>query len=174
MTDLHDQPHSVARRIGATEMLNIVAEPRALERYEADRGHFDLVFECSAAAPAIEAAIRCIRPLGRIVQVGVAGALSVANNALVGKEIALMGTLRFHSEFAGAVGLIDSGAIDVSPIITYSFARENLAAGEPYRGVPSCRRLRPVGSRRSCLSPETPQAEAACLLVVVQCQRAAT
>ena len=127
VTDLHDQPLAVARRMGATEALNTAVDPGALEPYEADKGHFDLAFECSAAAPAIEAAIRCVRPLGRIIQVGVAGALPVPINALVGKEIALVGTHRFHAEFAEAAGLIDSGAIDVKPIITHRFAPEDLA-----------------------------------------------
>jgi L-idonate 5-dehydrogenase len=126
VTDLHDQPLAVARQMGATEALNVATDPRALERYEADKGYFDLAFECSAAAPAIETAIRCVRPLGQIVQIGVAGALPVAINALVGKEIALVGSHRFHAEFAEAAALIDSGAIDVKPIITHSFAPEDL------------------------------------------------
>lgn len=46
---------------------------------------------------------------------------------LVGKEVALVGTLCFHSEFAAAARMIDSGAIYVSLIITHSFAPEDLA-----------------------------------------------
>lgn len=126
VTDLHDQPLAVARRIGATEALNIGAEPQALGRFEADKGYFDVAFECSAAAPAIDSAIRTVRPQGRIVQVGVSGPQPVALNALVGKEIALLGTHRFHAEFAEAVDLIDRGAIDVKPIITHIFAPEDL------------------------------------------------
>ncbi|TNC47584.1 L-idonate 5-dehydrogenase [Rubellimicrobium rubrum] len=127
VTDLHDQPLAVARRMGATKTINIAADPRALEVYETDKGHFDMAFECSAAAAAIDAAIRCVRPLGRIVQVGVAGALPVAISALVGKEIAFLGTHRFHAEFTEAARLIDSGVIDVKTIITHSFAPEDLA-----------------------------------------------
>jgi L-idonate 5-dehydrogenase len=127
VTDLHDQPLAVARRMGATAAINIAADPRALEVYEAEKGHFNVAFECSAAAPAIEAAIRCLRPLGRMIQVGVAGALPVAINAIVGKEIAFLGTHRFHAEFAEAAGLIDRGAINVKSIITHSFAPEDLA-----------------------------------------------
>lgn len=125
-TDLHDQPLSVARRMGATAPVNVARDPQALVPHEADKGHFDLAFECSAAAPAIDAAIRTVRPRGRIVQVGVGGTLPVAINALVGKEIAFVGTHRFHAEFAEAARLIDSGAIDVKPMITHSFAPEDL------------------------------------------------
>ncbi|TNC64241.1 L-idonate 5-dehydrogenase [Rubellimicrobium roseum] len=127
VTDLHDQPLAVARQMGATEALNIAAVPHALEAYEAEKGYFDVAFECSAAAPAIEAATRCVRPLGRIIQVGVAGALPVAINAIVGKEIAFLGTHRFHAEFSEAASLIDCGVISVKPIITHSFVPEDLA-----------------------------------------------
>ena len=37
---------------------------------------------------------------------------------LVGKEIELAGTHRFHAEFAEAVALIDTGRIDPTPIVT--------------------------------------------------------
>lgn len=128
VTDLQDAPVAVARRMGATETVNVAAHPDALARYEADKGHFDVAFECSAAAPAIDTAIRTVRPLGRIVQVGVSGVQPVAINALVAKEIAFLGTHRFDAEFADAAALIDSGAIDVKPIITHSFAPEDLVA----------------------------------------------
>ena len=126
VTDLHDQPLAVARRMGASDVLNVATDPQALAPFEAEKGHFDVAFECSAAAPAIDAAIRAVRPQGRIVQVGVSGPQPVAINALVGKEIALVGTHRFHAEFAEAAGLIDSGAIDVAPMITHSFPPEDL------------------------------------------------
>ncbi len=131
VTDLHDQPLAVSRRMGATKVLNVATDPQALARYEADKGYFDVAFECSAAAPAIEAAIRTVRPQGRIVQVGVSGPQPIALNALVGKELSLVGTHRFHAEFAEAAALIDAGAIDVAPIITHSFPPEDL--GEAFR-----------------------------------------
>jgi L-idonate 5-dehydrogenase len=127
VTDLHDQPLAVAARMGATRTANVATDRDALASYEADKGHFDVVFECSAAAPAIETAIRTTRPRGVVVQVGVAGSLPVPINALVGKEIALVGTHRFHEEFAEAARLIDKGAIEVRPIITHSFPPEALA-----------------------------------------------
>jgi L-idonate 5-dehydrogenase len=126
VTDLHDQPLAVASRMGATRAANVRTERDALTEYEAGKGSFDVVFECSAAAPAIETAIRAARPRGVIVQVGVGGSIPVPINALVGKELSLMGTHRFHEEFAEAARLIDSGVIDVKPIITHSFTPDAL------------------------------------------------
>ncbi|MCW4114301.1 L-idonate 5-dehydrogenase [Aurantimonas sp. MSK8Z-1] len=126
VTDLQDHALSVARAMGATTTVNVAAEPERMEAYTADKGSFDVAFECSAAAPAIAQAIACVRPLGRIVQVGVSGNQPVPINALVGKEIEFVGTHRFHAEFAEAVDLIDRGAIDVRPIITHSIGLDEL------------------------------------------------
>lgn len=126
VTDLHDQPLAVASRMGATRTANVATERDVLVGYEVDKGHFDVVFECSAAAPAIETAVRTARPRGVVVQVGVGGSIAVPINALVGKELSLVGSHRFHEEFAEAAHLIDSGAIDVKPIITHSFPPDAL------------------------------------------------
>ncbi|MCF3640269.1 L-idonate 5-dehydrogenase [Rhizobium sp. TRM95111] len=120
VTDLQDATLAVARRMGATRTINMLNEAEALESYNADKGTFDVAFECSAAAPAIKAAVLAVRPRGVIVQAGVAGDTAVPLNLLVGKEIAFRGTHRFHAEYAEAVRLIDSGAIDVKPLITHT------------------------------------------------------
>jgi L-idonate 5-dehydrogenase len=79
-----------------------------------------VVFECSAAEPALRSAIATVRPRGTIVQVGVTGDITLPLNALVGKELQLIGTQRFDGEFAQAVDLIASRTIDVRPIISHT------------------------------------------------------
>ncbi|TKT69888.1 L-idonate 5-dehydrogenase [Aquamicrobium sp. LC103] len=118
VTDLQDAPLAVARRMGADETVNVLSEPDRLKAYAADKGTFDVAFECSAAAPAISSAIAATRPQGTIVAVGVAGEVSVPLNLVVGKEVTFAGTHRFVSEYAQAVGLIDARRIDVRPIIS--------------------------------------------------------
>jgi len=128
VTDLHDFPLRVARQMGAQETVNVSADPGAMTRFEAEKGSFDVTFECSAAAPALRNAIMCTRPRGTIVQVGVTGDLAVPINLLVGKEIRLVGTHRFHAEFAQAAGLLVAGSIDVVPMLTGSFPLAEAAA----------------------------------------------
>lgn len=129
VTDLEDTPLEVARRMGATRGINVARDAAALDDYAADKGHFDIAFECSAAAPAIRSAIAVMRPQGRIVQVGVAGDTPVPLNAIVGKELTLQGTQRFRqAEFAEAVACIATRRIDVAPIVTGSFALEDAVA----------------------------------------------
>jgi len=124
VTDLQDFTLEVARRMGATRTINVATDAAALDAYAENKGHFDVAFECSAAAPAIRTAITCLRPRGRMVQVGVSGDVPIPLNMLVGKEIAYHGTQRFDAEFAEAAELISSGRIDVAPIITGTYPLE--------------------------------------------------
>ena len=121
VTDLQDATLAIAAKMGATRTVNVAKDAAAMDEYAVDKGTFDTVFECSAAPAAIRMAIASVKPLGTLVQVGVAGDLPVPINAIVSKEIEFRGTHRFHPEFAEAVRLIDSGIIDVKPVITGSY-----------------------------------------------------
>lgn len=128
VTDLEDTPLAAARAMGASRTINVNKDHAALEPYMADKGCFDVVFECSAAEAAIKTAIAAVRPQGMILQVGVAGDLPIPINLVVAKEITFRGTHRFHAEYAEAVRLIDSGAVDVKPIITSSYPLDEAVA----------------------------------------------
>ncbi|MGV4796893.1 L-idonate 5-dehydrogenase [Rhizobium sp. F40D2] len=128
VTDLADAALERAKAMGASRTTNVSRDAAALAEFEAGKGYFDLVFECSAAAPAIRSAIAAIRPRGTMVQVGVTGEIPIPLNAIVGKELHIHGTQRFHEEFATAVALISSRRIDVRPIISHSLPLEDANA----------------------------------------------
>jgi L-idonate 5-dehydrogenase len=71
-TDIADATLAVARKVGADATVN-VSEKDALARYEADKGHFDVMFECSGSARALAGGLAVVRPAGIIVQIGIAG-----------------------------------------------------------------------------------------------------
>lgn len=120
VTDLQDETLAAATRMGVTKTINVLRDGAALETYNADKGTFDVAFECSAAAPALKSAILAVQPQGTIVQVGVTGDIPIPVNILVGKELNLRGTHRFHGEYAQAVRMIGDGEIDVKPLITHT------------------------------------------------------
>lgn len=125
VTDLQDATLEVAKQVGATRAINVATNGAELAEYEAEKGQFDLCFECSAAGPAIRSAIACTRPLGTIVQVGVMGDTPVPFNMLVSKEINLCGTHRFDAEFGQSVELINSRSMNLAPIVTHSLPVED-------------------------------------------------
>lgn len=121
-TDLADAALERARAMGATTTINVLRDGSDLAAYETDKGQFDVVFECSAAEAALRSAIATVKPRGTIVQVGVTGDVKLPLNALVGKELRLIGSQRFDTEFSLAVDLIASRRIDVRPIISHTFS----------------------------------------------------
>ncbi len=123
-TDLADAALERAPAMGATSVINVAQDAQALARYEANKGYFDIAFDCSAAAPALRSAFATVKPRGTIVQVGVTGDVTIPLNSLVGKEITWRGSQRFDREFGQAVDLISSRTIDVRPIISHTFPLE--------------------------------------------------
>jgi L-idonate 5-dehydrogenase len=117
-TDLAEAPLAMARRIGADLAVNVRTEPTALDRFAANKGCFDVVFEASGSKAALATALQVARPGAVIVQIGLGGDVTMPINVLVAKEIQLRGTFRFDAEFEWAVSFIASGAIDVAPLLT--------------------------------------------------------
>ncbi len=118
-TDIIDAPLALARRIGADAALNTASDSRALDRFKADKGYFDAVFEASGNGAALAGALEATRPGGVIAQMGLGGAeMTVPMNLVVTKEIRLQGTFRFDQEFAWSLDYLAAGSIDVAPLLT--------------------------------------------------------
>ena len=118
MTDVADAPLALARKIVADATVNVAEDAGGLGIYEAGKGVFDALFECSGNQRAFTGALASLRPRAVIVQVGLGGEFTVPINTIVAKEFDLRGTFRFHEEFATAVRFIDRGLIDVRPLLT--------------------------------------------------------
>jgi L-idonate 5-dehydrogenase len=118
-TDIAAAALAMARKVGADRAIDVAADPQAMSAFAADKGYFDVVFECAGNAQALAAALQAARAGGTVVQVGLAGAeVPVPINMIVAKEIALKGTFRFDAEFGFAVDLISRRAVDVTPLLT--------------------------------------------------------
>jgi L-idonate 5-dehydrogenase len=119
-TDLSDFTLALAARAGADRVINTGTTPDALAGYGADKGHFDVLYECTGVAAALAGGIAALRPRGVILQLGLGGDMTLPMMAITAKELDLRGSFRFHAEFAVGVGLMQKGLIDVKPLITHS------------------------------------------------------
>jgi L-idonate 5-dehydrogenase len=119
-TDLSDFTLAIARSAGADRVINTGREPEGLAAYGADKGYFDVLYECSGAAPALASGIGALRPRGVILQLGMGGDMNLPMQAITTKELDLRGSFRFHEEFALGVELMRKGLINVKPLITHS------------------------------------------------------
>ncbi|KKM01788.1 hypothetical protein LCGC14_1790900, partial [marine sediment metagenome] len=117
-TDIAQAPLDVARAMGASRTVDLTRDAAALERYRHAKGSVDVVFECSGAAPALQTACEVLRPGGTLVTVGLGADIPLPLGLVVTKEIILRGSFRFDAEFATAAKLIDSGRVDLRPLLT--------------------------------------------------------
>lgn len=121
-TDLSDFTLSLAAKVGADRVINSARDPDALAACSADKGYFDVLYECTGVAAALAQGIAALRPRGVILQLGLGGDMTLPMMAITAKELDLRGSFRFHPEFATGVGLMQKGLIDVKPLITHSVA----------------------------------------------------
>ena len=121
VTDVVDEPLVIARRMGANLAINAATDTAWVQRYSADKGTFDVMLECSGNERALRDGLEVMRPRGVVVQLGLGGDVSIPQNMVVGKELSICGSFRFHAEFALAVKLINEGRVDLSPVITGSY-----------------------------------------------------
>jgi L-idonate 5-dehydrogenase len=127
-TDLSDFTLSLARQVGADRVINTGTEPGALAGYGADKGHFDVLYECTGVASALAGGIAAMRPRGVILQLGLGGDMSLPMMAITAKELDLRGSFRFHAEFALGVELMRKRLIDVRPLVTHTVGLDEAEA----------------------------------------------
>ncbi|MBZ5761264.1 L-idonate 5-dehydrogenase [Rhizobium sp. VS19-DR104.2] len=125
VTDVVDNVLNLARTIGADRTINVASNPQDLSAYGADKGYFDVMFEASGNERAVRAGLEALAPRAVLVQLGLGGDISLPQNMIVAKEIEIRGTFRFHEEFALAVDLINSGRVDLKPLLTAVFPIED-------------------------------------------------
>lgn len=117
-TDVGAYTLGKALKVGADEVVNVAEEPQGLQRFSADKGSFDVLFEASGNERALRGAFDALRPRGIIVQLGLGGEMTLPINTIVAKEFEWRGAFRFHEEFAMAVELLNKGLVDVKPLIS--------------------------------------------------------
>jgi L-idonate 5-dehydrogenase len=128
-TDLSDYTLAIAKAAGADITLNMAVSPGALDAYTADKGHFEVLYECSGAQAALAGAIAALRPGASIVQLGLGGDMSLPMMQITAKELVLKGSFRFHAEYATAISMMQKGLIDVMPLISGTVRPDEALAG---------------------------------------------
>jgi len=117
--DVADKPLACARAMGADETINLSTTPDGLAPFAVNKGAFDVMFEASGNDKALRSGLDVVTPRGVIVSIGLGGDAALPLNQLVGKELELRGTFRFHEEFAVAVRFLNEGLIDGRPVISH-------------------------------------------------------
>lgn len=118
--DLDDARLKMARDAGATHVFradhqNLLPE---IQKLTANRGA-DLVFEAVGANPSVQTAISAARKGAKIVLVGnLSPKVDLPLQALVTRELSLLGTAASCGEYPACLELIASGKIRVQPLLS--------------------------------------------------------
>lgn len=121
MTDVQDKVLEVAQQVGADITVNVATNDQAYRDWSANKGTFDVAIEASGNQAALQATLDVVRPQGTIVQLGLGGDMALPINTIVAKELNLVGSFRFHEEFAQGVDLINRGAVNFDALHTGTF-----------------------------------------------------
>lgn len=129
VTDLEDNALGFATQVGADRVINVARDADALATYQAGKGTFDILYECSGSPQALAAGIAALRPRGIILQLGLGGDMTIPMQMLTAKELDLRGSFRFHEEFATSIALMQNGSVDVKPLISHTVPLDQAQAG---------------------------------------------
>jgi len=121
VTDVARERLDLARKTGATRVVNVAEEPLAEAGIEADA-----LIECSGNERALNDGIHCLSPAGTAVVVGM-GPGETANVPLAyvqTQEIWLTGTFRYANTYPTAISLAATGRVNLDAIVTGHFGLE--------------------------------------------------
>lgn len=173
-TDVNDRRLSMAKAMGADRVFNPsgrMSDAAAWLREATGGDGPDAVFEVSGAAAALDAALKGVRSGGRVILVGIPSTsveIDVAND-LIFKNVALhaLNGRRIFDTWYKTRWLLESGAVDVSPLVTHRLDLEEidhamglLASGDACKIIleprSARRRLRAAADRRQEPAMELP------------------
>ena len=127
VTDMTDEPLAMAAQLGAAETINV-------SRAAVTSEDFDVAIEASGSVVALDTCIYQVRRGGRVVQLGslpMQADVALRLPGIMSREIDLVGSFRFYEEYALAVKLLESGRIDVAPLLSASLSLDQ--ANEAFR-----------------------------------------
>jgi L-idonate 5-dehydrogenase len=135
VSDLKPFSRAFALEQGAAASLDPAAEDVSARAEALAPGGFEVVFEASGAAPALNQAIAMSAKGATVVQVGtLPDGVSIPANQFLTKELQYLASWRFANVFSMVIDLVEAGRIDVRPLLTRTFPFEELPEAIQYAG----------------------------------------
>ncbi len=118
--DVDDDRLTLAKRLGATDLLNAKNEDAAARIIELTGGRGAAAsWEAVGTSATVKTAIQCVRKGGAVTLVGnVAPTVEIPLQAVVTRELTLYGSCASSGEYPECIELMASGAVDVTPLIS--------------------------------------------------------
>ncbi len=144
-TDVNEHRLHVAHSLGADETINAAKEdvPARVRELTHGRGA-DVALEVVGTTPTVQSTIACTRKGGSVTLVGnVTPEINLPLQEVVTRELSLSGSCGCNGEYPACIALLETGAIQVEPLIT---ARASLEEGPEwfarlYKGEPDAMKV---------------------------------
>lgn len=120
ISDMESFPLSIADRLGADRTV-MADRPEAMRKIE---NTCQVCFEASGNIGGMQSCLRNVAPGGTVVHIGFLSSEEVAypiNTMVIRKEATVCGSLRAYQEFPLAARLIESGRLDLTPLISGTY-----------------------------------------------------
>jgi D-arabinitol dehydrogenase (NADP+) len=131
VVDLKQDKLDLARTLGANTVA--AAGPGADEiLLQTSPLGFDVVVDCTGVPAVVEHMFRHVRNNGKLLFFGVnptEAMVRVSPYDVYRKDLAIFGSFALRYTFADALALLESGAVDVAPLLSNRFPIEDFAAG---------------------------------------------
>lgn len=123
LSDMLEQRRQAAARLGADAALDPREKNLQEQAHELTGGGFDIIFEASGAPQALRQAFDLAGPGGTIVQIGTLGPddVPLPANQLMVRETQFIGSFRYGNVFGEAIGLAETGRVNLAPLISRVF-----------------------------------------------------
>ena len=123
----------LARRLGAEAVVDASAADPAEAIREITGGGAHVSLEALGLPHTVRASLASLRPLGRHVQIGMPAGehagMELPMDLVYSRQLALYGTRGMPARrFPGLLGLVESGRIDIAPLVTRRIALEEAGA----------------------------------------------
>ncbi|MDX2556411.1 L-idonate 5-dehydrogenase [Streptomyces stelliscabiei] len=115
VTDVHEAPLAIAKQVGATSTVRVGAGVDGLDELAAD-----LAIESSGSPAGLRTCVYGVDRGGLVVGLGLLppGDTPVAANALITREVRLVGSFRFDDELTDVLRALADGSLPVDPVVT--------------------------------------------------------
>ncbi|MFE7839947.1 L-idonate 5-dehydrogenase [Streptomyces sp. NPDC057474] len=118
VTDVHEAPLAVAKQVGATSTVRVGGS--AAEREELEGLAADIAIESSGNPAGLRTCVYGVDRGGVVVGLGLLppGDTPVAANAVITRELRLVGSFRFDTELGEVLRALADGRLPVDPVVT--------------------------------------------------------
>jgi L-iditol 2-dehydrogenase len=122
---VREEELAFARGLGADATVHVAEQDPVAATHQRLGGGLDLVIESAGAAAAVDLATQLVRPGGRVVLLGIAGAgklLELPADRIMFADMDVIGSCSYPtSAWTGVVRLLEHSLVDLDPIVTHRF-----------------------------------------------------